>query len=61
MVAAHTTGKLGTNDSPALIDLDVVLPTAEGVLDYALHFEEIALAHVLRLACLTSKSLPAGA
>jgi hypothetical protein len=60
VVAAHATGELCADYSSSLIDLDVVLPAAEGVLDYALHFEEIALAHVLRLACLTKELFAGG-
>ena len=49
MVASHTTGELGTDDGSPLIDLDVVLAAAESVLNDTLHFEKIALTHVLRL------------
>ncbi len=48
-MAPHTTRQLGTHDGPALIDLDVVLAAAESVLNDTLHFEKIALTHVLRL------------
>jgi beta-phosphoglucomutase len=48
-MAPHPTGKLGADDGAALIDLDVVLAAAESVLNDTLHFEKIALTHVLRL------------
>jgi beta-phosphoglucomutase len=49
MVAPHATGELRADDRSALVDLDVVLAAAERVLNDALHFEKIALTHVLRL------------
>ncbi len=48
-MAPHTTRQLGAHHGPALIDLDVVLAAAESVLNDTLHFEKIALTHVLRL------------
>ncbi len=38
-----------TDNRSPLIDLDVVLAAAESVLNDTLHFEKIALTHVLRL------------
>lgn len=48
MVAPHAARELGAHDGAALVDLDVVLAATEGVLNHALHFEEITLAHVPR-------------
>ena len=49
MMTAHTTGELGADDGATLVDLDVVLAAAESILNDTLHFEKIALTHVLRL------------
>jgi hypothetical protein len=48
MMAAHSSGELGAHNRASLVDPDVVLTTAESVLDDALHFEKIALAHWIR-------------
>lgn len=45
MVAPHAAGKLSTNYRAALVHFDRVLATAKSVLNDALHFEKITLAH----------------
>jgi hypothetical protein len=45
-MAAHAPRELRAHNGAALVDLDVVLAAAEGVLNDAFHFEQIALAHI---------------
>jgi hypothetical protein len=53
VMAAHAAGQLGANEGATLIHLDGVLATAEGILDTALHLQQIAFAH----ACVLVLSL----
>jgi hypothetical protein len=48
MVASHAARQLSANDRSALVDPNVVLATAESVLNDTLHLEKIALAHEIR-------------
>jgi len=45
VMAAHATGELGAHDGSTLVDLDGVLTTAEGILNDALHLQQVAFTH----------------
>lgn len=45
VMTTHATGQLGSNECAALIHLDGVLAATEGILDAALHLQQIAFAH----------------
>lgn len=45
VVTTHTSRKLSTNESAALVHLDGVLATPEGILDAALHLQQVAFTH----------------
>src|SRR5687767_7768058 len=45
VVATHAARQLCAHDGSPLIDLDVVLAAAQGVLNDALHFQEVSLTH----------------
>ncbi len=53
VVTTHAARQLGSNERTALIHLDGVLPTTQGILDEALHLQQIAFAH----ACVCVLSL----
>lgn len=47
-MSAHSTAKLSTDNGTTLINLDVVLSAAKGVLYDAFHFEKITFTHFAR-------------
>ena len=60
VMAAHAPRELRANDGAALVDLDVVLAAAQGVLDHAFHLEKIAFTHAVSILSSGSAALSTG-